>query len=882
MRKPARIFVGALALALLAISALGAAGASAAATVPSGFQVEPAYTGLQQPVSFRFTPAGGLFVAEKNGTIQYFAPGSSTPTLFADLRKPTYDNQDRGLLGLAIDPKFEQGRPYVYALYTFDHVLGKPPGVEYPRYGEAPEYENDPCPTSAEGCVVSGRLVKLTAEAGHAAPAAAAPSEEVLLEGWCQQFLSHSIGDVAFGPEGALYVSGGDGGSYETADYGQLGNPCGDPPDEGGSMRSLSILRHDGPVLLNGALLRINPDTGEGWEGNPFASSADANARRIVAFGFRNPFRFALDPVSGDAYIDNVGNSEVEEIDRFPFGATTAYDSGWPCFEGSHHNWAFEPIGLPICERLYDETGSTSTPMFEYQHLQPVAPGDTCPSGRGSAISGISVYNGSGYPDEYKRALFFSDSVRGCIYVMFARPNGEPDPAKVTPFLSEQSGGPVSLYPGVDIEPGPGGDLYYASLLTGTINRITYDPLTPRPVLATAGNVEWGKAPLQVTFDASGSAGVPGDRLRYEWDLDGDGTFEAPSTQAVRTETYVDGSKNVNVAVRVKDIDNGKFAVAHKTIYPGDEPPAVAIEEPLEGGLTWGVGQTLKFKGSATAFGGGAVPVKDMTWETRLLHCPISPDDCHEHPLGLFRGTSSGQFPAPNHDFPSYVKFFLRATDSRGLSSEPVSVKVAARPVSLDVNSSPPGISIGIGTTAKTTPFQFLAIEGSPTTISAPASAEVNGVEYRFERWSDGGARSHVVPATSSGSYLAEYSAVAGPPPPPGGGGGGGGGSGPPVSGSPGSGSGPGSGRTPTIKRPKLDVRPAKQTSSRVARFVFATPGATGFKCRIDRRPFAPCHSPRTYRRLGPGPHTFRVRAVGVGGSPVSAPTAYSWRVVAR
>ena len=354
MRRLGGGFAAVLALAIAAIAAFGPTAASATPSLPSGFQALPAYENLEQPVNFRFTPAGGLFVAQKNGEIKYFAPGASTPSTFADLRKPVYDNSDRGLLGLALDPKFEEGRPYVYALYTFNHVLGQPfDAAHYPRYGSFHEFEGDECPTPSTGCVVSGRLVRLTASGDHAAPSAAAPSEEVLLEGWCQQFLSHSIGDLAFGPEGALYVSGGDGGSYETADWGQLGgNPCGDPPDEGGSLRSQSVLRADGPALLNGALLRINPDTGEGWPGNPFESSADANARRIVAFGFRNPFRFILDPVSGDAYVDNVGNSEIEEIDRFRYGAGTAYNSGWPCEEGSHPEWAFQAaIWSPTRER---------------------------------------------------------------------------------------------------------------------------------------------------------------------------------------------------------------------------------------------------------------------------------------------------------------------------------------------------------------------------------------------------------------------------------------------------------------------------------------------------------------------------------------------------
>ncbi len=75
--------------------------------------------------------------------------------------------------------------------------------------------------------------------------------EQVLINDWCQQFPSHSIGTVAFGPDGALYVSGGDGASFNFADYGQAGgtlvgtptpvNPCNDPANEGGALRSQDI-----------------------------------------------------------------------------------------------------------------------------------------------------------------------------------------------------------------------------------------------------------------------------------------------------------------------------------------------------------------------------------------------------------------------------------------------------------------------------------------------------------------------------------------------------------------------------------------------------------------------------------------------------------------
>ena len=109
------------------------------------------------------------------------------------------------------------------------------------------------------------------------------------------------------------------------------------PSAEGGALRSQDVRTPADPTGLNGTLIRISPDTGEGLPGNPFASSPDANARRIYAFGFRNPFRFTLDPPSGNVYVDNVGWETYEEMDRFPLGSNHAYNSGWPCYEAELH-----------------------------------------------------------------------------------------------------------------------------------------------------------------------------------------------------------------------------------------------------------------------------------------------------------------------------------------------------------------------------------------------------------------------------------------------------------------------------------------------------------------------------------------------------------------
>src|SRR5262249_13696556 len=155
-------------------------------------------------------------------------------------------------------------------------------------------------------------------------------------------FPSHSIGDLAFGPDGDLYVSAGEGANFDNPDWGQFGgdlsgtptqkNPCGDPPAgaggtetppsaPGGALRAQSPRRDGGPALLNGALLRLNPTTGAGAAGNPNAGSSDANRRRIVAYGFRNPFRFAFRPNTSDLWLGDVGWNDWEEIERIPTGS---------------------------------------------------------------------------------------------------------------------------------------------------------------------------------------------------------------------------------------------------------------------------------------------------------------------------------------------------------------------------------------------------------------------------------------------------------------------------------------------------------------------------------------------------------------------------------
>lgn len=862
-----------LALALLAVPAT----AAAEPALPPGFQDEVVFKGLEQPTNFVFADDGRVFVAEKPGRILVYEDlTDKSPTVFADLRGDVYDNGDRGLLGLALDPKFEEGRPYVYALYTWDHVLGKPWDPKDPEYG-TPGVSGDPsCPgqNTSGSCLVSGRLVRLTEDSlnpNHAVEAGGLPKEEELVQGWCQQFSSHSIGELKFGPEGALYASGGDGAAYESIpDYGQLGtppNPCGDPPSPAGTAPSPvsesqgGALRAQNLKVLNGAILRLDPDTGEALSDNPLAASGDENTRRTVAKGFRNPFRFTFDPKTGEIYTDNVGSSEIEEIDRFQAPPTSLYNSGWPCFEGIQRQFQFKELSLNTCNAMYaGEPDSASLPFFSYSHRQSVVPEDECPTESGSAVTGVSFYEGEQFPPAYKGALFFGDSVRGCVWVMFPGEDGKPDPSTTVRFMREGK-----IYPGVKIAEGPGGYLYYADLFSeeglgdGEIHRIAYRPDAPTARLKAEppfGLYDEGE--FETTLDASGSSDPNAHPLTYEWDLDEDGTFEAGGnkktltfTEAEQEEREGEGlSPNRTIAVRVED-DEGFVSVARVTVYPGDKPPVPTITAPPPSFL-WGVGDEIKLKAKAIDAEGHEINTPlPYYWVTRMAHCPdpANPTACHTHPLQTFAGIRSPEFIAPQHDYPSYIEVVLRVSDDRDLSGT-TQLKINPRTVNLSLASDPPGIKLRAASTEATSPFSVPAIDGSEILLSAAPTAVIGGKTYSFASWSDGGARAHpihVSPAQSQ--YTAHYTT---PEPPPG------------------------------LEPPATTLRkhPPKSTRSTSAKFVFAADLAgASFRCKLDSKPVQGCRSPKLYKRLKPGRHVFKVWAsVGLLADPT--PAKFRWKVL--
>ncbi|TCO54365.1 LamG-like jellyroll fold domain-containing protein [Actinocrispum wychmicini] len=730
--------------------------APSAAALPSGFTDQVVFANLEQPMAVDFSPDGRVFVAEKSGLIKVFdGLGDTTPTVFADLRTNVFNEHDRGMMSMTLAPTFPAD-PSVYVLYSHDAAIG---GTA-PRWG-TPGATNDSCPNppgeTGDGCVISGRLSKLDSTKPGGGP------EQVLIEDWCQQYPSHSVGDLQFGPDGYLYASAGDGASYVFADYGQAGNPknpCGDPPAgvggnqtvptaEGGSLRSQDIQTLGDPTGLDGSIIRIDPATGQGAPGNPMIGSPDPNNRRIIATGLRNPFRFAFRPGTSEIWAGDVGWGTWEEIDRVADPTDGSIDNfGWPCMEGNQVNGGFN-FGLTMCDRIYSGAVPVVPPHFTYNHGDPVVAGDGCNADVGSSISGTAFYNGDAYPAQYKGALFFADYSRRCIWTMFPGGNGVPDPATRIGFRT-------NVFP-VDLKTGPNGDVFYVDIAMGEVHRIRYASGNQPPTASITATPTQGPLPLTVSFSATASSDPEGAALTYTWDLDGDGNFNDGTGPTV-SKTYTT-AKVYPAAVRVTD-PGGQSDVAGRQIFAGTTPPTATIATPTPT-LTWAVGDTVTFSGSATDAEDGPLPASALKWSLIMHHCPTI-NACHEHELTTFNGVASGSFDAPDHDYPAYLELRLTATDSTGATAT-TSRRINPKVSTLTVETSPPGLTATLSGKAGPAPFTAQAIVGSRLTLSTPQTQSVGPNMYEFQNWSDGGSRVHdIFVDTADRTYRANFTRVAG------------------------------------------------------------------------------------------------------------------------
>ena len=758
------------ALALLAAACLGLAApaAAGAVTYPPGFSETTVHSGLRAPTDIAFAPNGRVFVAEKSGIVKTYDSASDlTPTVFADLRTQVHNFSDRGLLSLAVDPDFP-AEPYVYVFYVRDAAIG---GTA-PRWG-TPGVTVDPCPDdTGTGCPVGGRISRLQASGEFMTG-----PETVLVEDFCEQFTTDTGGGLEFGADGYLYMSAGDGAASHAWDWGQFGdpvNPCGDPPGgvgaaltpptaEGGRLRAQDLRTPGDPLGLGGTLIRIDPATGEGVPGNPAFSSPDPNERRILAYGLRNPYGLAIRPGTNDTWIADRGHGYWSELDRVPNPTDPVRNFGWPCYEGAldEHGDPYPRIrprsqdqGLSICEDLYAEGTATTAPYWAYDHELAVVPGEDCRTNSQGApvntsLSGLEFYPQDGtFPAAYRGALFFSDRWRDCIWAMLPGPDGLPQPGRVVKF-GQRAESPI------DLEVGPGGDLFFVDSETEAVKRVRFAPSATNraPTASAVADPTAGNRPLKVDFDGGGSTDAdPGDLLTHEWDLDGDGELD-DSTEERPTFTY--STRGTHTAtLRVTDTA-GASGTDTVAIHVASAPVAT-IESPAAG-TTWRAGEEISFSGSATDDDDGALPPTALDWAVVAQDCAESP--CNERELATFENTRSASVTAPDGPAPGRIVIRLTATDSDGethtsaLTLDPQTVEIA-------LATSPAGADLVLNGTAQRAPFTRQVVAGSQNTLAAPAQQVVDHVTRRFASWSDGQEQERSFIASAPVSLSASYAAV--------------------------------------------------------------------------------------------------------------------------
>ncbi len=263
-----------------------------------------------------------LFVTEQTGAIKFFTntQNVTSSAVFLDLSDRVVSGGEKGLLGLAFHPNFEQNG-YFYVNY----VAPNPLRTVIARYTQ---------PVDSSVADKNSEQILLTVN---------------------QPFENHNGGQLAFGPDGYLYIGLGDGGS--------AGDPLGN-----GQNRS----------TLLGKILRINVDLSTGGRNyaippnNPYAANSLGYREEIYAYGFRNPWRFSFDSATGQLWVGDVGQGQIEEVDLVSSGK----NYGWSIMEGT------------LCYNPSSGCNTTGLelPIWNYTHAF------------GNAIIGGYVYRGSAIP----------------------------------------------------------------------------------------------------------------------------------------------------------------------------------------------------------------------------------------------------------------------------------------------------------------------------------------------------------------------------------------------------------------------------------------------------------------------------------------------------
>jgi glucose/arabinose dehydrogenase len=427
-------------------------------------ELETVLDGFESPVDVTNAGDGSdrLFISERAGVVWIAVDGEVLPEPFLDISDVVRDEDgEQGFFGIVFHPDYEQNGHF-FASYTKE-----PDGANVvARFRVSPDDPNRSDPA---------RLVELISLP--------------------DRLPNHNGGDLAFDANGYLYIGTGDEGGY--------GDPV-DPFDNPQNAQSLygKMLRVD-PSLsvdaVSGDAYTIPPD-------NPFVDDPDVRDE-IWAFGLRNPYRFSIDPATGDIYIGDVGEAMWEEINFEPGDSPGGRNYGWPIMEGK----GCFPRNVTDCDR-----GGLTLPVLEYQHVQAPGEPDSC-----SSVTGGRVYRGEAAP-QMQGVYIFGDWCDGRIWGAYQDASGEWRMHELLDtFINMTAFGE-----------GESGELYLTDMLGGSIARLRFVPSqagsafertwarTDQPVAngAVARTWVWGPAPTTPLMTEPYSDAPGGERAVQYYD----------------------------------------------------------------------------------------------------------------------------------------------------------------------------------------------------------------------------------------------------------------------------------------------------------------------------------------------------------------------------
>lgn len=314
--------------------------------------LQRAYSDLtfSQPVALLQAPDDDTrwFVVEQAGIVRVFDndAGVTAATTFIDITDRVVSGGETGLLGMAFAPNFA-ANGHVFLSYTGANPL-----------------------TSV--------IVRMRSTDGGQT---LNPATETVILTVAQPYSNHNGGNIAFGPDGLLYVGFGDGGSGNDPD-----NNAQNTTNLLGSMLRINV------GTLPYQIPATNPFAGNALCGDGGVSPGGDDCPEIYAWGLRNPWRWSFDRATGDLWAGDVGQNDWEEVDRIVIGG----NYGWRDREGAHCNPTLHPGGG--CS-----TAGVLDPQTEYGHSV------------GSSITGGYVYRGTAIP-ALVGSYLFADFVTGRIF----------------------------------------------------------------------------------------------------------------------------------------------------------------------------------------------------------------------------------------------------------------------------------------------------------------------------------------------------------------------------------------------------------------------------------------------------------------------------------